>query len=86
MADNPASEKPANKQVEENPALENPIKDRTSNTFEQSPKNPSGSKSTVNSDEIQNAISLHSDGVNGNRSAVKNAFDTFKSLYAQRTK
>ena len=37
------------------------------------------------SDEIQNAISLHSDGVNGNKSAVQNAFDMFKSLYAQRT-
>ena len=33
------------------------------------------------SDEIQNAISLHSDGVNGNRSAVQKAFDMFKSLY-----
>ena len=69
--DDDSSKKPAKKRVEENPALENPIKDRASNTFEQSPKNPSGSKSTVNSDEIQNAISLHSDGVNGNKSAVQ---------------
>ncbi len=79
--DDDSSKKPAKKRVAEYKAFENPIQKKTSNTFEQSPKNPSGSKSTLNSDEIQTAISLHSDGVNGNKSAVQKAFDMFKSLY-----
>ena len=81
VADNTVLEKPTKKRVEENTALESPTENRTSNTFEQSPKNPSSSKSTLISDEIQKAISLHSDGVNGNKSAVQKAFDMFKSLY-----
>ena len=81
VAENTAPGNPAKKRVVENAALENPTENSTSNTFVQSPKNPSGSKSTLISDEIQKAISLHSDGVNGNKSAVQKAFDTFKSLY-----
>ena len=38
--DDDSSEKPTKKRVEENNALESPTENKTSNTFEQSPKNP----------------------------------------------
>ena len=47
MGGNTGFEKPTKKRVEENPALENPTKTERQ-THLQSPKNPSGSKSTVN--------------------------------------
>ncbi len=79
--DDDSFQKPAKKRVAEYKAFENSVQKKTSYPFEPSPKDPKVAKSTLNSNEIQTAISLHSEGVNGNKSAVQKAFDLFKSLH-----
>ena len=90
--DDDSFQKRTKKRVAEYKAYDNPVNSRTSCPFEQTSKSPSVSKnaeisnelqtsSVEISNELQTAISLHSEGVNGNKSAVLKAFDLFKSLY-----
>ena len=74
-------EKPAKKRVAEYKTFENSVQRKTSYTYEPASMDQPVSNKTLNSDEVQIAINHHSEGVNGNKSAVRKAFDLFKSLH-----
>lgn len=92
--DDDSFQKPAKKRIAEYKAYEDSVQKETSYPFQSStkdqrvskldkplPKDSKDPKSTIDSHEIQTAIGLHSEGINGNKSAVRKAFDLFKSLH-----